>query len=236
MTEAISRVEIEDILSSVRKLVSQDAPRPAGAAQSGVGKLVLTAELRVPPSADPDADADTGSAAAPADGQARDDLLPPEQGPSLLARIAQQATAEPRAADSIPPIPDIAVQDWLADTDIPLPSIAPLPGASADETDDPGLEATLARLEAMLAEPPLRPVPDAQATQAQAEPEPQSVRPPLPDASPDDAPVIDEAMLNQLVAHIVRQELQGELGEKITRAIRKLVRAEVARELALRKL
>lgn len=48
--------------------------------------------------------------------------------------------------------------------------------------------------------------------------------------------VIDEAMLQEIVAQFVRQELQGELGEKITHNIRKLVRAELAREIRLREL
>ncbi|MEM7005157.1 MAG: hypothetical protein AAF498_04705 [Pseudomonadota bacterium] len=43
---------------------------------------------------------------------------------------------------------------------------------------------------------------------------------------------IDEEMLRDLVADIVRSELQGELGERITRNVRKLVRREINRALA----
>lgn len=43
--------------------------------------------------------------------------------------------------------------------------------------------------------------------------------------------VLDEEMLRDMVAEIVRQELQGELGERITRNVRKLVRREVHRAL-----
>lgn len=42
---------------------------------------------------------------------------------------------------------------------------------------------------------------------------------------------LDEEMLRQLVIDIVRQELQGALGERITRNVRKLVRREIQREL-----
>lgn len=59
-----------------------------------------------------------------------------------------------------------------------------------------------------------------------------SVRP----VAEDVIDVIDEAMLQEIVAQFVRQELQGELGEKITHNIRKLVRAELAREIHLREL
>ncbi|MDE4135449.1 hypothetical protein PXK07_01715 [Phaeobacter sp. QD34_24] len=43
---------------------------------------------------------------------------------------------------------------------------------------------------------------------------------------------IDEESLRELVADIVREELQGALGERITRNVRKLVRREIHRALA----
>ena len=44
--------------------------------------------------------------------------------------------------------------------------------------------------------------------------------------------ILDEESLRELVAEIVRQELQGSLGERITRNVRKLVRREIHRALA----
>lgn len=44
--------------------------------------------------------------------------------------------------------------------------------------------------------------------------------------------VIDEAALREMVAEIVRQELMGALGERITRNVRKLVRREIHRALS----
>jgi len=49
-----------------------------------------------------------------------------------------------------------------------------------------------------------------------------------------DGPLFDEEMLRDLVRDIIREELQGALGERITRNVRKLVRAEIARALAVR--
>lgn len=46
--------------------------------------------------------------------------------------------------------------------------------------------------------------------------------------------VLDEEMLRELVGEIVRQELQGPLGERITRNVRKLVRREINRALTAR--
>lgn len=44
----------------------------------------------------------------------------------------------------------------------------------------------------------------------------------------------DEEVLRDLVRDIIREELAGSLGERITRNVRKLVRAEIARALAVR--
>ncbi|MFD1341438.1 hypothetical protein [Litorisediminicola beolgyonensis] len=46
------------------------------------------------------------------------------------------------------------------------------------------------------------------------------------------AALIDEDMLREMVSDIVRQELQGSLGERITRNVRKLVRREIQRALS----
>lgn len=50
------------------------------------------------------------------------------------------------------------------------------------------------------------------------------------------AGAIDEDALRELVAEIVRQELQGALGERITRNVRKLVRREIHRALSAQSL
>ncbi len=47
----------------------------------------------------------------------------------------------------------------------------------------------------------------------------------------EDAGMIDEDMLRDMVSEIVRHELQGALGERITRNVRKLVRREIHRVL-----
>jgi len=49
--------------------------------------------------------------------------------------------------------------------------------------------------------------------------------------SADEDAILDEDALRELVADIVRQELQGALGERITRNVRKLVRREIHRAL-----
>lgn len=49
-----------------------------------------------------------------------------------------------------------------------------------------------------------------------------------------DEPVMDEEALRELVSQLVKAELQGKLGERITRNVRKLVRREIHQMLASR--
>lgn len=49
-----------------------------------------------------------------------------------------------------------------------------------------------------------------------------------------DDPLLDEEALRDLVSQLVREELQGVLGERITRNVRRLVRREIQRALAVR--
>ena len=139
--------------------------------------------------------------------EAEPDLSCPLSGSGRIGTGLQEAARLPedRGAETGP--------EDLQSTDM-RPSFAP----SAQTIEDSALETTLARLEELLAGTVRN---DGTAVVAQ-------------DAADRSEDLIDEGVLYQLVAHIVRQELQGELGEKITRNIRKLVRSEVARELQLR--
>ena len=48
------------------------------------------------------------------------------------------------------------------------------------------------------------------------------------------ASAIGEETLRPIVAKLIREELQGELGERITRNVRKLVRREIMRAVSSR--
>jgi hypothetical protein len=66
--------------------------------------------------------------------------------------------------------------------------------------------------------------------------EPARVAADLLDADGTPLDVLDEAALHEIVRQTLRSELQGELGERITRNVRKLVRAEINRALLARDL
>lgn len=71
----------------------------------------------------------------------------------------------------------------------------------------------------------------AMSAEPMPEPEPEQVAEAEAPSDPETGAYIDEEMLRSMVTEIVRQELQGKLGERITRSVRKLVRQEIHRAL-----
>lgn len=78
-------------------------------------------------------------------------------------------------------------------------------------------------------------VEEAAAMSAEPMPEPEAAPEQVAEteapSDPEMGAYIDEEMLRSMVTEIVRQELQGKLGERITRSVRKLVRQEIHRAL-----
>ncbi|MEQ8895708.1 MAG: hypothetical protein RID23_01355 [Roseovarius sp.] len=154
----------------------------------------------------------------------------------LEARIAGFETAVAEKDDQWEP-------DGASDDDYAAAPQSPLPWQDVEEND------TAEDLSAYAIEPePVpepEPEPEAPLAQDRFEDAPaasvgtdslQDDRPtPRPKADEagwyaDDA-VLDEEALRDMVSEIVRQELQGALGERITRNVRKLVRREIHRAL-----
>jgi hypothetical protein len=54
----------------------------------------------------------------------------------------------------------------------------------------------------------------------------------LTDGEGNPLTVLDEAALQLIIRQLIREELKGVLGERITQSVRKLVRAEINRALA----
>lgn len=291
MSEPMSSVEIEDVLSSIRRLVSEDL-RPAARAQAPVpprpaappegGKLILTPALRVVPedggddrsdAAQTEAD-DAGWAEAPAFHSIRHDAPATSTADSVaelgaavdqipdalrgdweteeagfvevdeapvaevltLDRFATDAPATlaadvaeamGAAVDAPEPAPDLSDADWMPehqqewdDPADPVDAGADLVDAGPEMPGDDALDATRAWGDAAEAEVLRRLSEEAEQTVYRM------------DAAQE--PVYDEDHLRELVRDIIREELQGALGERITRNVRKLVRAEISRALAVR--
>lgn len=236
MSDAMTNREIEDVLTSIRRLVAQEGGRGAEA-----GRLILTEAQRVnaAPEVEPEAeqDADAAQVAIPA----------PDFG-KLEATIAELeaafATSEfegDNAADSEAPRAsnvtelygrlsfahrgkEAEVANQGAPAEVPAvvapvaeaPMAGPVPEPSAEPAPEPARVST--------AEPTIEPAADV-TDYLHAAPNDDAALP------GEDEAFLDEETLRLLVAQIVREELKGQLGERITQQVRKLVRAEIAKAL-----
>lgn len=280
MSDPLKKDEIEDVLSSIRRLVSEDVrtmaePEAVAPAekpvQEAADKLVLTPSLRV----------EEEGTAPKASGLSMEDLVAqemakataePEQGPRVLtlsktgadtAAPTQGATISAEALRGSAP----EVEEAVEDAPEAASEEAPEPEATAEAVEDaqvmPAVEWQSVRSYSEMEFDPeaagdgeyagtevealewgqnvdtARPAPEAEGQPeepaSEAVIDAEVVSAPKQDDAPYEA-VLDEEMLRDLVGEIVRQELQGPLGERITRNVRKLVRREINRALASRQM
>jgi hypothetical protein len=222
MSDRMSNADIEDVLSSIRRLVSDDlrpghvpaaAPQPAPpVSRPAVPRLVLTSALRV--SAEP-------PRAAMPEPVTKVDETPRDGLADRLAELeALMASQSPQFEDEFaPPAVLPASVDAASLFDAP-----DAPHAAAGPTPDPVPEAPYIDAD---------PEPVARADGPSPETADYDVVSP---ADPEDDPTLlqDEDVLRALIRDVLREELQGVMGERVTRNLRKLIRAEIARALTAR--
>ncbi|WP_425080386.1 hypothetical protein [Ruegeria arenilitoris] len=289
MTDKVVKAGIEDVLSSIKRLVTEEDRKIPGVMASSntrkPGRLVLTDALRVgevavkekpqPEKAEPVYKAedsvkpmllracDIVKHAEPAVEQQT--TTEPEDGltGSLSAKIEALETAIARTEDQWEPDGDsedaysgtpTKPLEWAAEVETPA---KPLEWAAEDEFNitysakisqaetihedvDTATKATFVRDPAVVA--------SAQAVKSEAKE--LHVRPtgknaqtagkdlPVMNTAPlatgQGALTLDEDAMRVLIAQVVREELQGVLGQRITRNVRKMVRREIYRALAER--
>jgi len=269
MANPVKYSGVEDVLTSIRRLVSEDAGHrrvPAATGEwvesKGSDRLVLTAALRVsgvgapagipapPPAVDPPAAAPRAApeekrlAAAPADDHATPNDAGAHDRESLPgAAAAAGADADPGASAILrerrlhlaAPTASGYYENEHALERSPV-AADEIAGGADGEDDQPAVAAgDGARTGAGEAESDGGDGGDGGATR----PDGPETCPPE-DVAPqerlrlvdDETALVDEQMLHDMVVDVVREELQGKLGERITRNVRKLVRREVFRALA----
>jgi len=290
MSDPVSNTDIEDVLSSIRRLVStaQEAEHRDRQDATAGDRLVLSPALRVDRTAAEAKHAEPAPHDAAPHERPGSDLLSPripmdEPGTDVdEAKAPHDTASQHELQDAQTEDPDPEPQD----TPDPEPT-AEADQAPADHISAPGtLGQQAANFETMVAarddqwepddaEDPQQSDDSRQSAEDAAEPidwqdaamhaddAPESQDP--DDAEADEAAsrrfedvwaadrdadqatgnrsgsdmdafgfedaVLDEDALRDLVADIVRQELQGALGERITRNVRKLVRREIHRAL-----
>lgn len=294
MSDPAKNVEIEDVLSSIRRLVSEEGRAGARPEVAPVapkpGKLVLTPALRVAETAEFEADeaiAEPGpdvsapwtdpdttlfSAAAAAGERpvtaGTVEAVEPAPAPIVLApedlvdEIDLAETPHLTEADAeTDETMSEAVEDEEASED-EAAAAEPGPDPEAEGPTEESLTARIEVLETMISQVDEDWEPDGLSTDAysgtsgtamawqdhapqgednlagrdtSAEPDEEILDDDPSVLAPDEA-FLDEDSLRELVADIVREELQGALGERITRNVRKLVRREIHRALTAQEL
>jgi hypothetical protein len=249
MAGPLSSEEIEDVVSSVRRLVSNEQ-RPRNVSRDvNADRLLLTPALRVVSDSAP---------AAPL-------IL---DSPLVETVTAPETEVEPAANDAV----ELVEAEWedelwiepgvtslgevalgaeeaevlIAPPEEPLLSQA----GQGDDYPEPWAQIEAAWVERRPTHPPKA----DHVTEAYEAFEAEEYEPETPTIEPDDKAstqristeildadgtplaVLDESALQEIVRLIIREELQGSLGERITRSVRKLVRAEINRALVERDL
>jgi cell pole-organizing protein PopZ len=214
------------VLSSIRRLVSEHPENAQGA--SGRGKLMLTPAQRVGDANDRPGPAPANAPKPEPTASDAEDRPGAQETYSLEQRIAELEEAIAASAGEWEPDGSETGAGGLP-SDMP-PVFSTVAPANDPANDRPRDRAWTNAQPEPDAAPATEPRPGAR-TEAPATESPASMF-----EDDREETVLDEEMLRDLVAELVREELQGALGERITRNVRKLVRAEVQRALATRDL
>ncbi|MBF9058177.1 hypothetical protein HKCCSP123_03190 [Rhodobacterales bacterium HKCCSP123] len=203
----------EDLPSDAFEPETGDADWPDRGADSALRDLAAARFGQVVATGSSEADpAPTGSSEPPAGTDAAVD--PSSSGPEASAEAA--ATMPPAEADTPPPAEDAMTEPEAEDTREAIrsqPGFTPIFSRRMD-TATPQEEETRA---ADRADEDIEDLGEATSPFT------------FPDA---DEGVLDEETLREIVAEVVREELQGALGQRITRNVRKMVRREIRIALA----
>lgn len=249
MSRPAASAETDDILSSLRRLMAERpappaTPRfsePAATVPEPDGdppeteRLVLTEALRIHPPQDDTGNADADSA----------ELDSADAGGHTAAETGEDTAARRLHLDSVLELQlgaeesfgadgqdeGISVDAFAAEDDMQTAGHAQPVSAEETTEDQDDSRAESDDISAITTEEA------EQMTQAQAWKAPeQEAREPedilLAEAAEER--ILDEETLREIVTQTVREELMGELGERITRNVKKLVRREIQRALAER--
>ncbi|MEO0829341.1 MAG: hypothetical protein AAFY03_02665 [Pseudomonadota bacterium] len=254
MSQGKSDSDLDDVLSSIRRLVSTSLGQAPGrsdgaAAPSELEEAARRAAQELNATKQEAREASNGSEVP----HMESDGTNPGETPQTLLLSEDQRLPEPPAAASENEDPPFVFRDAdapseptaldlepqtrsdgeqvLSHASLPDPNEAiewAAPGVEGDEVLPTPLE---------VANDPAPVVslrPEAPQTSA-ADVSPPVVAASVPVAEPSPVPpALDEDEIRDLVAETIRDELRGALGEKITRTVRQLVRREIQRALALR--
>ncbi len=226
MSKTAQPDEIDELVSSVRDFVSHKEPQRSRKAKT-TDRLVLTAEQLIveeEPVEEP-VFIEESDPIEPSNVLVLDTKKKPEPV-NLEATIAElEAAVTAQSDDWEPDEGETFEQSAWAESAFPSSDIdSPKEVETADVERQELAEATI-ETDLDADEPPT-----VFHSEPEADPEPETL------AAADIQESLDEEAIRALVLAIVQDELGGELGERITRNVRKLVRREINRVLASREM
>lgn len=227
MPDRVTNIEIEDVLSSIRRLVSSDERAPRAEVtvtpqvESDEEKLVLTPAQRIDPEDQLNSNTSRGSEEDLVTGDDENQIQAFRSGRRLEAHVAEVEAVVAQQDDEWEP--DGASDEAYADN-----LISPFPWLQGAEPEADQVEIVQDEEGTSYPEGTLHLGESRSTLKASADTD--EFNWVFEDAE------IDETALRDLVSEIVRQELQGALGERITRNVRKLVRREIQRALLAHRL
>lgn len=246
MSEVKTAAEIEDILSSIRRLVSQDRkqavqPRPQILSRLVVeDRLILTAAQRVEPRQT--ATVTPLRRAEPV--AAWPETAVESQAPVGCLHLEPAASPEPLPRLHLEPAASADALAWESELGDPAPDMASLDWSSFTFARRPMAETYAARSRAAerlvagqtAAEPVVQPALQDDEIPPGLTQQPLSEAVEAEPVVQEEDSIFSEDVLRELVRDLIREQLQGDLGERITRNIRKLVKAKIARMVAVQAL
>ncbi|WP_298847289.1 hypothetical protein [uncultured Ruegeria sp.] len=256
MSDNVVKAGIEDVLSSVKRLVSEDSRSKSTSDQQAVsrkpGRLVLTDALRISKPARAEVSPgkpghDNADSAKPMLLRACDIVRAGEPA-NTTDQKAEVKTSKPDRSDD----PAISLSakiealeaaiaqtedQWEPDGDsADAYSGTPTQSLPWNVEEEFAAAMSVGSAEVKAADNPEQG--DDASFQAEFIRSSQTFDPVSGDEVDEDVATIDmdEEALRDLISEVVRQELQGAMGERITRNVRKMVRREIARALAAKEL
>lgn len=251
MAEPVGTKDIGDVLSSVRRLVAPEARARPLSRDLEAERLILSPAFRVV------SEDDAGSGQAEAEPFWEDTWVPAVTDPLIDATVdthlpkvdddlgdgissdADMWSSGPEVADEVTPAENGTLAEQSGAGSHDQPDEAPeQPEAAANPEfaslpSDPVADSVLQFPQFAEARASLMGWTDSPSIAPSDGPEPLAG---LTDADGNPVTVLDEDALHDIVRSLIREELQGVMGERITQNVRKLVRAEINRALTARSL
>ena len=206
------------------------AARKTGSKADAPAAEAVVEEMKVAPVAEAPA---VPKAVRPKAAKAKPDETRPTSAKPVATITASPALDEAKAVAAKPArkpvaakrVPDLAAAEGAADPALPvMEQVEPF----AMQVEP---EVAYLPVEVPANDPATGVLAEAAALPVNADPLADTAGSFLTDGEGNPISILDEDELMQILRRVIREELQGVLGEKITRNVRKLVRAEIARAL-----